>query len=120
MKSIIISMLFLFTLTACEKEDHENKAITKKDLLGKWVNLTEIKDTLNFTDSMLYRERGVYFYKYTIYDSDSLKLDYKGKYKIKVSPAFLKMNLNLDKDTLEIEDLHNYFPEKNGDIFKKI
>jgi hypothetical protein len=121
MKIFIISMLVLFTLVACEKNNDENRAIVKKDLLGKWANLTEITDTLNFTDSLLYRAQGYYIYKYTIYNSDSLKLVYKGLPRIYIpSPYFLKMKLSSDKDTLEILNFHETFPWLiNGDIFKK-
>ena len=68
MKIFIISVLILFTLVACEKNNDEKRAIVKKDILGKWANLTEITDTLNFTDSLLYRAQGYYIYKYTIYN----------------------------------------------------
>jgi len=130
MKSIMILLAFLLTLMACKKDNDEFKAITKKDIIGKWVNLAKKRDTLEFSDSILGRRPlskvdNLYFYwhwyKYTLSQSDSLELFYKGYDKIHfIYPFVHKIKLNVGKDTLQILYMHKTYPYYEGDIFTRI
>ncbi len=125
MKIKIVILLFIFVQLGCEKNN--NKQINKEDLFGKWVNLSENKDTLHFTDSMIFRTHfGIpslslsHRYKYQIIDTDKLELFYNGFDKVYFNHPFIhKILLNSEKNILEIQDFHNTYPCYYGDKFIK-
>ncbi|MGM0407863.1 MAG: hypothetical protein ACQERU_07750 [Bacteroidota bacterium] len=126
MKNIIhffTSVLFLlFALTGCEKETFDK--INKEDISGKWVNVVNSSDTLFINDSTIKRTDTTtmlpkHSYSYSLYN-DSIKILYTGEYYILAPESSHRILLDKNKSTLTIEKFENYFPEYEGNDFKRI
>ncbi len=124
---IIFCILFSFfvSLVGCQKNNDSNPKIDKQILIGKWVNQSENKDTLYFTDTILYRTNIAtntlsHFYSYELND-DVVNLTYLGMDKVTfIKPFIHALTLNTAKDILTIQNFQNAYPGYNGQIFRRI
>jgi hypothetical protein len=129
----IIRMLFLygiilFAASCCEKDDKVNNKKSlqiNKEIIGDWINTINIKDTLFINDKLIRRSDTLscepdHLYDYTILSSDSIKIQYKGRYEIYCPEKTFHISLDKQEMILTIGNLNNYFPRYPGDTFKKL
>jgi hypothetical protein len=119
--SISITVIIIFF--SCERNDTDN-SIKKEDIFGKWINLENTRDTLSIGDSIIVRTDTLsdfwhHYYKYLI-ENDSIILQYTGMFEIGVGPFRTKIMLLENNSEISIENLSNYYPKVNGNIFRKI
>ncbi len=123
MKIKISIAILLMTLYCCKK-DSQSKI--QEEILGKWINQIESRDTLLITDSLIYRthfqtNRLDHIYEYKIINSHMLELNYIGADYVGFTEPFKnKINYNNKKQILEIENFQNTYPRYAGDTFKRI
>jgi len=120
----IILLLFFLASLSCGKDNDNNSSIKKVDILGDWVNLIDIRDTLFIQDTIIKRIdtltlKPKHAYTYSLY-KDSIKIKYVGEYYIYIPESSFKIMLDDENKTLTIENFSNYYPRYAGDIFKKL
>jgi len=129
----IIRMLFLCGIIAlmafsCKEDQEANiklKETEKEEIIGDWVNMINHEDILFINDTLIRRIDTLYgepyhAYTYTILPSDSIKIQYRGRYEIWCPEKTFHISLDKQEMILTIENLNTYFPDYDGDTFKKL
>ncbi len=129
----IIRMLFLCGIIAlmafsCKEDQEANiklKETEKEEIIGDWVNMINHEDILFINDTLIRRIDTLYgepyhAYTYTILPPDSIKIQYRGRYEIWCPEKTFHISLDKQEMILTIENLNTYFPDYDGDTFKKL
>ena len=99
-------------------------AIRDSDLIGNWLNLTDISDTLHIHDSIINRwdpDSKCVCQGYLFHLSlDTITLVYQGVKRIFILPYHNKIFLNAFRDTLTIINFQFVYPDYKGDVFRKL
>jgi hypothetical protein len=117
LKILVVSILF----TCCQKEDNINYF---NDLKGTWYNTYSDFDAIIFQSEDSLERKNLksgsinHYYDIQI-KSDEIILQYTGWDRCYVPISRHKYYLNESKDTLMIEDLSQYYPNYEGNIFSK-
>lgn len=127
LKIIFLCGIIVFTAFSCErdKEVYEKSMEINEEIIGDWVNMINNKDILFINDTLIRRIDTLsgepdHHYNYTILSPDSIKIKYRGRYEIYCPEKTFHISLDKQEMILTIENLNTYFPEYNGDKFKKL
>lgn len=127
-KLLFLAGILVFMAFSCEKGKDNNmksQVINNYNILGDWVNTINSKDALFINDTLISRIDTLsgepdHHYNYTILSPDSIKIKYRGRYEIYCPEKTFHISLDKQEMILTIENLNTYFPEYNGDKFKKL
>lgn len=121
MKTKIFAIMIISIIINCQKESNSNTLISKSDILGTWVNASNNIDTIIINNSDIrrwYPTLSCYCHTYSYsLKNDSLLLNYTGIDKIFCTVNEVKIFLNKNKDTLEIQNFHSICPGGNTDDY---
>lgn len=125
LKLLFLCGIIVFTAFGCEKDNNmKSQVLNNESILRDWVNIVNNKDILFINDTIIWRTDTItgerkHYYTYSIL-YDSIRIQYMGAYEIYCPEKTFHISLDKQEMILTIKNLNAYFPEYNGDKFKKL